>query len=116
MSKAIFLTADEADKVRGLSPLKEGHALIPVETGDGRFMLGVGVLEDPAYAYARDFLAGLPQGVPVAAKELNEEETAAADPSKLEVWSAEKVQEWALSKAEPAEDVADAALLSTKRG
>lgn len=88
MSKAIFLTAAEADKVRGLSPVKDGHALIPVETGDGRFMLGVGVLDDPAFAYARDFLVSLPQGAPVAAKELTEEEIAAAEPARLEIWSA----------------------------
>lgn len=116
MSKAIFLTAEEADKVRGFSPDKEGHALVPVETGDGRFMLGAGVLDMEAFAYARDFLASLPQGDPVTAKELSDEEIAADEPSKLTTWSAERVQERMLSKAEPAEDGTEAALLSTKRG
>lgn len=92
MSRAIFLTADEADKVRGLSPSKEGHALVPVETGDGRFMLGAGVLDMDAFAYAHDFLERLPQGEPVAAKEGDETAAAADEPSKLTVWSAEKVQ------------------------
>lgn len=93
MSAAIFLTAEEADTVRGLSPLKDGHALIPVATNDGRFMLGVGVLDDPAFAYARDFLSTLPQGEPVVAKEMTEEEIAADDPAGLTVWSADAPQE-----------------------
>ena len=87
MSLAIFLTSEEADKVRGLSPLKEGYALIPVPTEDGRFMLGAGVLDDPAFGHVRDFLASLPQGEPVPAKELTEAEIVADEPSKLEVWS-----------------------------
>jgi len=93
MSKAIFLTAEEADKVRGFSPIQEGHVLIPVDTGDGRFMLGVGVLENPAFAYARDFLARLPQGDPVPAKEVTEAEIAADEPARLVVWSAAEPQE-----------------------
>jgi len=93
MSKAIFLTAEEADKVRGFSPFKEGHALIPVETGDGRFMLGTGVLDEPAFAYARDFLASLPQGDPVAVKDMTEAEIAAVEPSRLTVWSEDRPQE-----------------------
>lgn len=93
MSKAIFLTAEEADKVRGFSPLKEGHALIPVATWDGRFMLGAGVLDDPAFAYARDFLARLPQGDPVPVKEATEAEIAADEPARLAVWDEKEPQE-----------------------
>lgn len=88
----IFLTAEEADKVRGFSPLKDGWALIPVECDDGRFKLGDEVLDAPAYAHVRDFLAKLPRGEDRPAKELTEIEAEAEIPAKLAVWSADRVQ------------------------
>lgn len=57
----IILTAEEAEKVRGLSPTRPGHALDPVPLKDGRFMLGEQVLDDPAHADVRDLLAALPR-------------------------------------------------------
>lgn len=56
----IILTASEAEKVRGLSPLKGGAALDPVPLKDDTFMLGEQVLDDPAHADVRDLLASLP--------------------------------------------------------
>lgn len=88
----IFLTADEADKVRGLSPSKEGHALIPVECEDGRFKLGEEVLDAPAFEHVRGFLAKLPRGEDQPAKEMTEIEAEAEVPAKLAVWSADRVQ------------------------
>jgi len=61
MTEALILTADEADKVRGLSPRKSGAALAPVALKDGRFILGPEVLDDPAHDDVRDFLASLPR-------------------------------------------------------
>lgn len=83
----ILLTADEADKVRGFSPSKEGHVLIPIECEDGTFKLGEEVLDAPAFEHVRDFLAKLPRGEDRPAKELTEAEIVADEPAKLEVWS-----------------------------
>ena len=57
----IMLTAAEADQVRGPSATVESAALVPVALTDGRFILSTAVLDDPAHAAHRDFLAGLPQ-------------------------------------------------------
>ena len=57
----IVLTAAEADQVRGPSVTVESAALAPVALTDGRFILSIMVLDDPAHAAHRDFLAGLPQ-------------------------------------------------------
>lgn len=57
----IVLTADEAEKVRGMSPKDRGAVLSPVPLKDGRFFLGPEVLDDPAHEDVRDFLASLPQ-------------------------------------------------------
>lgn len=88
----IFLTAGEADKVRGLSPSKNGHALVPVECEDGRFKLGNEVLDDPAFAHVRDLLARLPRGEDAPAKEMIGVEVERDSAAKLAVWSAEFVQ------------------------
>lgn len=88
----IFLTADEADKVRGLSPTKEGHALIPVECEDGRFKLGEDVLSDPAFAHVGAFLSKLPRGEDAQPKEMTEKEAEADSPLKLVSWSADRPQ------------------------
>ena len=85
----IFLTAEEADKVRGFSPSKEGHVLIPIECEDGSFKLGEEVLEAPAFEHVRDFLAKLPRGEDKPPKMLTEEEAAAEETDKLAVWSPE---------------------------
>jgi len=57
----ILLAAAEADQVRGPSAIVESAALAPVALTDGRFILPTAVLDDPAHAAHRDFLAGLPQ-------------------------------------------------------
>lgn len=56
----IVLTADEAAKVRGISPTQENAGLDPVPLKDGTFILGEEVLSDPAHADVRAFLAKLP--------------------------------------------------------
>lgn len=61
MSAVIVLTAEQADAVRGLSTVAPHAALEPVPLADGRFMLPVEVLSDPAHADKRDLLAPLPQ-------------------------------------------------------
>jgi len=61
MSDVLILTADEAEKVRGLSPSKSGAVLAPRSLKDGRFILGPEVLDDPAHEDVRDFLASLPR-------------------------------------------------------
>jgi len=57
----IVLTAEDAGKVRGRSPADSGRALYPVPLKDGRFILGEEVLDDPANADVRDFLAAMPR-------------------------------------------------------
>lgn len=61
MTEVIVLQPDEAEKVRGFSSTKSGHALDPVPTKDGRFCLGPEVLDDPAHEDVWDFLAALPR-------------------------------------------------------
>lgn len=61
MTEVLILAAEEADKVRGRSPKKDGHALRPTLLKDGRFFLGLEVLNDPAHDDVRDFLAELPR-------------------------------------------------------
>ena len=52
MSEHIILTAEEAEKVRGVT--RPGHALDPVEIKDGTFILPVEVLSDPAHQDAME--------------------------------------------------------------
>lgn len=86
----IFLTAAEAEMVRGLSPTKAGHGLVPVECEDGSFKLGEEVLGDPAFAHVREFLASLPRGEDDRpAKILAEVDYAELPLAALSVWSAE---------------------------
>lgn len=57
MSSIIILTAAEAEAVRGMStPIA---AIEPVALKDGRFILGVEVLNDPAHAKHLSKLSGL---------------------------------------------------------
>lgn len=57
MSDVIILTAAEAEAVRGNStPIA---AIEPVALKDGRFILGVEVLNDPAHAKHLSKLSGL---------------------------------------------------------
>lgn len=61
MANVILLTSAEADAVRGPSAEAPTRAALqPVALTDGRFILGVEVLDDPAHAEARAFLAALP--------------------------------------------------------
>lgn len=62
MTEVLALTADEAEKVRGFSSIKAGHALNPAPLQDGRFILGLRVLDDPAHQDAWEFLRSLPRG------------------------------------------------------
>jgi hypothetical protein len=57
----IVLSSEQAAQVRGKSP--PFAALEPVAVNDGRFVLPVAVLEDPAHAKDIPFLATLPQAL-----------------------------------------------------
>lgn len=56
----IILTAEQAAKVRGISPTDPRAALSPQPLKDGMWMLPEGVLADPAHADVVPFLATLP--------------------------------------------------------
>lgn len=90
----IVLTAEEAEKVRGASPRKAGHVLVPVPLKDGRFMLGEEALEDETHADVRDFLASLPRApiekLPVFGPDDVQDEEA-IEPARLSVRSVEKI-------------------------
>lgn len=116
MTRILILTPALADKVRGLSPSKDGHALIPVEMEDGFFKLGEGVLDLPAFAHAREILASLPRSDDRPAKALSDSEMAADEPLKLRVWSADVVQKRGLAEAEPTKETAAGTLDAAKRG
>jgi len=60
MSTMILLTAEQAATVRGPSSSVPHAALVPVELEDGRFVLPVAVIDDPAHAEHSDMLDGLP--------------------------------------------------------
>lgn len=60
MTTLILLSAADAEAVRGPSVTVEGAALEPIALTDGRFILPVAVLADPAHAAHRALLAGLP--------------------------------------------------------
>lgn len=77
MAMFILLTASEADHVRGPSATVPSSALEPVERQGGVFILGVGVLSDPAHAAHHDYLMELPQmdsSDPAFPPELDEDE------------------------------------------
>lgn len=61
MTDVLILTADESAKVQGRSPKDAGHALRPTMLKDGRFFLGLEVLDDPAHEDVRNFLAAMPR-------------------------------------------------------
>lgn len=61
MTEVLTLTAEEAEKIRGRSPKDNGCVIDPRPLKDGRFILGLGVLDDPAHEDARDFLRSLPR-------------------------------------------------------
>jgi hypothetical protein len=56
----IILTANDATKVRGISPSVSYAALNPAPLKDGTFALGDEVLFDRAHEDVRDFLVALP--------------------------------------------------------
>ena len=61
MTTIILLTNEQADHVRGpSSEAPQMAALEPVALSDGRFMLSVAVLDDPAHGAHRDYLSALP--------------------------------------------------------
>lgn len=60
MTTLILLSAAHAAAVRGPSATVEGAALEPIALTDGRFILPIAVLDDPAHAAHHDRLAGLP--------------------------------------------------------
>jgi hypothetical protein len=61
MANVIVLTSDQAAQVSGTSKETPLAALQPVSLTDGRFILGVEVLTDPAHAEDAAFLSTLPQ-------------------------------------------------------
>ena len=62
MATVILLTSEQANTVRGPSAeFPSMAALQPIALTDGRFILGVEVLTDPAHAEDHDYLAALPQ-------------------------------------------------------
>lgn len=61
MTEVIILSAVEAEKVRGRSPKTGEAALDPVPTKDGRFYLGLNVLDDPAHEDVWGFLRSMPR-------------------------------------------------------
>jgi hypothetical protein len=64
----IILTAEQAEQVRGISPLNGSAALDPQPLKDGAFELHEDVILDPANADVHDFLAGLPRREVLAAE------------------------------------------------
>jgi len=61
MARVILLSGAHADNVRGPSAESPSMATLqPVALTDGRYILGVEVLSDPAHADVRDYLAALP--------------------------------------------------------
>lgn len=61
MPMFILLSAGQADQVRGPSGVAPGASLNPIERQGSVFILGVGVLTDPAHVAHHDYLAVLPQ-------------------------------------------------------
>jgi hypothetical protein len=60
--RVIVLTAEQATQVRGPSDeAPKLAALAPIALTDGRFILGVEVLDDPRHVEDRAFLSSLPQ-------------------------------------------------------
>jgi len=60
MTEVLVLDPPEAAKVRGRSPKDGGCAIDPVPLKDGRFFLGLEVLDDPAHEDVRPFLRSMP--------------------------------------------------------
>lgn len=75
----IILTDEQAAIVRGVSPHDGGAMLDPVPLKDGAWMLGEQVLDDPAHADVREFLAALPKATPAKADRYDDEADKAAD-------------------------------------
>jgi hypothetical protein len=62
MSTVILLSAADSAHVSGPSAIDPSiAALTPLPLTDGRFYLGVSVLDDPLHAEFHDYLAALPQ-------------------------------------------------------
>jgi len=60
MTEVLVLDPPEAEKVRGRSPKDGSKVIDPVPLKDGRFYLGLGVLDDPSHEDVRDFLRSMP--------------------------------------------------------
>jgi hypothetical protein len=97
MARVIVLTQEEASKVRGISPLTGSDEIDPMPLEDGRFFLGVEVLEDPAHEDVREFLASLPreplEKLPVyteADEQLATEEVASFK-TRAAIWTREEI-------------------------
>jgi len=84
MTDVLVLTFEEAEKVRGASPQKAGAVLDPVPLKDGRFYLGVGVLDDAAHDDVREFLAAMPRE-PLEKLPVYTQEDIAISPEPVEV-------------------------------
>ncbi len=61
MAMFIFLTAEQADLVRGPSTIKSYSSLNPIERQDGVFILGINVLDDITHQEHWEYLNTLPQ-------------------------------------------------------
>lgn len=61
MSAVIVLTAEQAEEVSGVSDVAPLAALVPDPLTDGRFILGVSVLSDPAHERHWALLSTCPQ-------------------------------------------------------
>lgn len=61
MAMFILLTVAQAGQVRGPSAVTLSASLNPIERQGSSFILGVGVLTDPAHEAHQEFLAALPQ-------------------------------------------------------
>lgn len=72
----IILTDTQAAQVRGVSPSDAYAALEPVPLKDGTWTLGEQVLDDPAHADVKTFMAALPRKEVLDAARYSEAESA----------------------------------------
>lgn len=60
MAYVIVLADEQATEIRGPSAVDPQCAIMPIALTDGRFFVGVEILDDPAHAAHHDMLADLP--------------------------------------------------------
>jgi hypothetical protein len=75
----IILTAEQAEKVRGISPTNPNAALDPIPLKDGTFMLPKEVLTDPAHADVKELLSTLPLSTDIESKRYKPGDTVSAE-------------------------------------